>query len=498
MTTFYHSTRNKNNRKTASQAILQGLAEDGGLFVPVNFPQLDLDFKTLQNATYQEIATLVLKTFFDDFTESEIRTMVDAAYGKKFDQPEIAPLKKVGGVHVLELFHGETLAFKDMALSILPHLMQQAAQKNGVTREIVILTATSGDTGKAAMAGFADVPQTKIIVFYPKNGVSPIQAQQMLTQQGGNVHVVGIDGNFDQAQTAVKAMFNSIELREKMAQNGKQFSSANSMNIGRLIPQVAYYIYAYAQMVKQKQITIGEEINFSVPTGNFGNILAAYYAKKLGLPVHQLICASNKNNVLTDFFKSGRYDKNRAFHVTSSPSMDILVSSNLERLIFELTKEDDQATAKLLTELSVDGHYEITAPMQDKLKDFVAGWASEDEIIQEIKHTFEETHYVFDPHTAVASSVYHQLAPTQKTVVVSTASPYKFPAVVLEAIQPKEERTSSSAADGDFSAVAALQRISGLALPEAIRGLETATVRHHTTVKVEQMQSEVERYLGLS
>ncbi|RZI49263.1 threonine synthase [Lactococcus kimchii] len=491
MAIFYQSTRDKSNQKTASQAILQGLAEDGGLFVPVDFPKLALDFEQLKNATYQEIAELVLQTFFDDFSKAEIHDMVKAAYGDNFDDPEIAPVKQVGQHYLLELFHGETIAFKDMALSILPYLMTQAAKKNGVTNEIVILTATSGDTGKAAMAGFADVEQTKIIVFYPKNGVSPIQERQMVTQQGDNVHVVAIDGNFDQAQTAVKAMFNEADLRDKMAKNGKQFSSANSMNIGRLIPQVAYYIYAYAQLVKKNQIENGESVNFSVPTGNFGNILAAYYAKKLGLPIRKLICASNKNNVLTDFFKTGRYDKNREFFVTSSPSMDILVSSNLERLIFELTDENDQTTGQLLTALSTEGQYQLTEKMLEKLTDFIADWADESEISKEIQETFSKNHYVLDPHTAVASSVYHKLAPEGKTVVVSTASPYKFPQVVLNAL------SSTAVASDDFAAVKALEELSETPLPRAVKSIEKAEVLHQTTVEVSQMQSEVERYLGL-
>ncbi|MBD5854478.1 threonine synthase [Lactococcus lactis] len=495
MVTFYQSTRDKSNKKTASQAILQGLAEDGGLFVPVDFPKVDLDFEKLKNASYQEIAELVLKAFFDDFSADEIKSMVTKAYGEKFDSPEIAPLKRLGNHYILELFHGETIAFKDMALSILPHLMTQAAKKNGVTNEIVILTATSGDTGKAAMAGFADVPQTKIIVFYPKGGVSHIQEQQMLTQKGENVHVVGIDGNFDQAQTAVKEMFNNKVLHDQLLKNNKQFSSANSMNIGRLIPQVAYYIYAYAQLVKTGQITDGEEINFSVPTGNFGNILAAYYAKKLGLPVHQLICASNKNNVLTDFFKTGLYDKNREFYVTSSPSMDILVSSNLERLIFELTDENDKVTSDLLTALSVEGHYQISKEMITKLQGFVADWASEDEISKEIQETFENEKYVLDPHTAVANYVYHQIQPKEKTVVVSTASPYKFPKVVLEGLE--NDKTELSVNRDDFAAVKSLEKLSGIPLPKTVIGLEEAEVLHHTVIPAAEMQKEVEKYLGL-
>ena len=495
MTLYYHSTRDKSQSITASQAILQGLAPDGGLYVPTTFPQLDLDFAKLQNATYQEAESLVLRHFFDDFSVAEIDQAVQAAYDAKFDTPAIAPSKKVGDHYLLELFHGETIAFKDMALSILPHLMVTAAKKNANTKEIVILTATSGDTGKAAMAGFADVPNTKIIVFYPKHGVSPIQEKQMVSQKGSNVHVVGIEGNFDQAQTAVKAMFNDLDLRDKMAAAGKQFSSANSMNIGRLIPQVAYYVWAYLQLVKSQEIQAGQAVNFAVPTGNFGNILAAYYAKKIGLPIGKLICASNKNKVLTDFFATGIYDKNRDFFVTSSPSMDILVSSNLERLIFELTGQDDHMTQKLLTDLSKTGHYQICPEMQAKLNDFQAGWASEDQILQEIKQTFAEDHETLDPHTAVASQVYRQLTAagqlTGPTVVVSTASPYKFPRVVLAAIA--ENQTASD----DFALLGLLEKASQIPQPQAVKGLAAAPILHDTVIATSQMQAQVEKYLGL-
>ncbi|AYG01192.1 threonine synthase [Lactococcus allomyrinae] len=492
MSVLYQSTRDKSNQKTASQAILQGLAADGGLYVPVEFPSIDLDFERLKNSSYQEIATLILHAFFDDFSREEIEKMVDLAYGEKFDTKKIAPVKQVGNHFVLELFHGETIAFKDMALSILPHLMTASADKNAVSNEIVILTATSGDTGKAAMAGFADVPHTKIIVFYPKHGVSEIQERQMLTQKGKNVHVVGIEGNFDQAQTAVKTMFNDTDLHQKMLTAGKQFSSANSMNIGRLIPQVAYYVYAYAQLVSTGSIVSGQKINFSVPTGNFGNILAAYYAKKIGLPINRLICASNKNNVLTDFFKTGHYDKNREFYVTSSPSMDILVSSNLERLIFDLTNKSDEKTNHLLTALQTEGQYQITEEMREKLSDFVADWASEEQISKEIHQTFTDENYVLDPHTAVASHVYRQYTDKTPTIVVSTASPYKFPRVVVDAL------TESLSVDAnDFELVKTLEKISRIPLPKAVKELEAAKGLHNTVVEVTQMQAEVERYLSL-
>ena len=352
MTLVYQSTRDEKNRVTASQAILQGLATDGGLFTPITYPQVDLDFAKLKDASYQEVAKLVLSAFLDDFSEAELDHCITHAYDSKFDDAAIAPLVKLDGQYNLELFHGATIAFKDMALSILPHLMTTAAKKHGLENKIVILTATSGDTGKAAMAGFANVPGTEIIVFYPKDGVSKVQELQMTTQTGANTHVVAIDGNFDDAQTNVKHMFNDTDLRARLLEHKLQFSSANSMNIGRLVPQIVYYVYAYAQLVKTGEITAGDKVNFTVPTGNFGNILAAYYAKQIGLPVGKLICASNENNVLTDFFKTQVYDKKRSFKVTSSPSMDILVSSNLERLIFHLSGNSAEKTATLMAALN--------------------------------------------------------------------------------------------------------------------------------------------------
>ena len=328
----FRSTRSE-LEVTASQAILQGLGKDGGLFVPTAIPKLTESFEALAQMNYRELAYAVMSKFLTDFTGEELLACIEGAYDSKFDSPLIAPLVKADGAYYLELFHGSTIAFKDMALSILPYLMTTAAKKNGVDKKIVILTATSGDTGKAAMAGFADVPGTEIIVFYPKDGVSHIQERQMVTQRGENTHVVAIRGNFDDAQTAVKKMFNDPAMNAKIEAAGCQFSSANSINIGRLIPQVVYYVYSYAQLVKRGEIRAGDEINITVPTGNFGNILAAYYAKLMGLPVKKLICASNINKVLADFFETGEYDRRREFILTSSPSMDILISSNLERLI---------------------------------------------------------------------------------------------------------------------------------------------------------------------
>ena len=361
MDLIYKSTRDNKVAVTASQAILKGLSEDGGLFMPAQIPELDLSMKDMVNMSYQEIAYEVMKLFLTDFTEEELKNCIRCAYDEKFDTEEIAPLAKVEDAYYLELFHGATIAFKDMALSILPHLMTTAAKKNHVEHEIVILTATSGDTGKAALAGFADVPGTKIIVFYPKNGVSPIQEKQMVTQKGDNTFVVGIHGNFDDAQSGVKAIFSDRALEARMAEAGFQFSSANSINIGRLVPQVVYYVYAYVKLLENGELSEGEPLNVVVPTGNFGNILAAYLAKGIGVPLAKLICASNENKVLYDFFQTGTYDKNRPFVLTSSPSMDILISSNLERLIYEIAGEDAEAVRSLMAQLSCEGRYESAA-----------------------------------------------------------------------------------------------------------------------------------------
>lgn len=406
MDLLYSSTRNSEKKITASQAILKGLADDGGLFVPESIPALDVSVEELSKMSYQQVAYEVMKLFITDFTEEELKNCINRAYDSKFDTTEIAPLKFADGAYYLELFHGSTIAFKDMALSILPHLLIASAKKNNVKNEIVILTATSGDTGKAAMAGFADVEGTQIIVFYPKNGVSPIQEKQMLTQKGANTHVVGIHGNFDQAQSAVKAMFNDKALAETMDAAGYQFSSANSINIGRLVPQIVYYVYAYSKLFAQRAVAKDEKINIVVPTGNFGNILAAFYAKNMGLPVAKLICASNENKVLYDFFTTGEYDKNREFILTNSPSMDILISSNLERLIYRIAGNDANKNAQLMASLAKDGKYTVTPEMKEKLSDFYGNYTSEKETAEVIKKLYEDTGYIIDTHTAVAAGVY--------------------------------------------------------------------------------------------
>ena len=492
----YTSTRNNAVDVSASQAILKGLSEDGGLFVPRSFPKIDRSLKDLANLSYQETAYEVMKLLLTDFTEKELKDCIRGAYDTKFDTPKIAPVKEADGRHYLELFHGKTIAFKDMALSILPYLMTTAAAKNKVTEEIVILTATSGDTGKAALAGFADVPGIRIIVFYPKNGVSRIQERQMVTQKGANTMVVGIRGNFDDAQNGVKKIFSDSLLREEMKQAGYQFSSANSINIGRLVPQIVYYVYAYGQLLKDGVLKENDLMNVVVPTGNFGNILAAYYAKKMGLPVGRLICASNENKVLFDFFRTGVYDRNRDFVLTSSPSMDILISSNLERLIYAIAGEDSDQNALLMKQLSENGRYEITDQMKEKLTAFYGNYASEQETAAEIRRLYEKTGYVLDTHTAVASCVYgkylEETGDETAAVIASTASPYKFAVSVLKAIGRETDEEDL------FAPVDSLAQICGIEIPMAVQELRSAPVLHDTVIGKEEMKETVCRSLGLA
>lgn len=489
----YQSTRGGEAGVTASQAILKGLAADGGLFMPCFIPKLDKTMKELSLMTYQETAYEVMKLFLTDYSEAELKSCIERAYDSKFDTEEIAPLSKADGAYYLELYHGSTIAFKDMALSILPHLMTTAAKKNQVKNKIVILTATSGDTGKAAMAGFADVEGTEIIVFYPKDGVSRVQELQMVTQKGDNTHVASIHGNFDDAQTGVKKIFGDKEFADFLEKKGYQLSSANSINIGRLVPQIVYYVYAYAKLLSGGEIADGEFINVTVPTGNFGNILAAYFAKQMGLPVKTLICASNDNKVLFDFFQSGTYDRNRDFILTSSPSMDILISSNLERLIYLSTGCDASLSAALMKELSEKGSYTVTGEMRKKMADFAGGFALEEENKSTIKDLFDRTGYLIDTHTGVASAVYHNYKETTgdntKTVIASTASPYKFSRNVLEAIEGKQET------EDEFQIIDHLAGVSGIAIPQAVEEIRTAPVRHNTECDADQMKEAVINFL---
>ena len=493
MEVLYRSTRGNEKSVPASKAILEGLASDGGLFVPQALPSFDKTLDEFAQMDYRQTAYEVMKLLLTDFTEEELRYCIDKAYDGKFDTEAIAPLAEVKNAWYLELFHGPTIAFKDMALSILPHLMTTAAKKNQVKNEIVILTATSGDTGKAAMAGFANVPGTKIIVFYPKHGVSPIQEKQMVTQKGNNTYVVGITGNFDDAQTAVKKMFNDKELEAELDAAGYQFSSANSINIGRLVPQIVYYVYAYASLVRQGKIKDGQEINVVVPTGNFGNILAAYFAKQMGVPFGKLICASNDNKVLYDFFQTGTYDKNREFILTTSPSMDILVSSNLERLLYLSCGRDAAKTKAMMEQLSTNGKYEITPEMKEFMKDFSAGYADMEENAKEIKKVFDDTGYLIDTHTGVAAAVYEQYktktGDTTKTIIASTASPYKFSRSVMEAVLGKKEDAD------EFALIDEMERISGVKIPQAIEEIRKAEIRHNRQCKPEEMEKTVSEIL---
>ena len=446
--------------------------------------------------SYQEIAYAVMKEFLTDFTEEELKTCINNAYDSKFDTEEIAVTKKVDGAYYLELFHGATIAFKDMALSILPHLLVTSARKNNVKNEIVILTATSGDTGKAALAGFADVPGTKIIVFYPKSGVSPIQEKQMVTQKGDNTYVIGIKGNFDDAQTGVKKMFSNKELAKVMNDNGFQFSSANSINIGRLVPQVVYYVKAYADLLKQGALKAGKPMNVVVPTGNFGNILASYYAKQMGIPIGKFVCASNKNKVLFDFFETGKYDRNREFYVTTSPSMDILISSNLERMIYRIAGNDAKQCAKFMAALTKDGEYVITDAMKAELSEFFGAFGSEEETAVKIKEVYDKEGYVMDTHTAVAAVAYDKYKAATgddktPTVIASTASPYKFTRSVMDAIDPAYD------AEDDFELVDELNKVSKTAIPKAIEEIRTAPVLHDTVCETAAMEDEVKKILGI-
>ena len=495
MNLLYKSTRNAEHTATASEAILKGLAEDGGLFVPVQIPKLDVTMEELKTMSYQETAYAVMKQFLTDFTEEELKGCIARAYDSKFDTEVIAPLVKVGDTYHLELFHGATIAFKDMALSILPHLLTTAAKKNQVKNEIVILTATSGDTGKAALAGFADVPGTKIIVFYPKNGVSRVQELQMVTQKGENTSVVAIHGNFDNAQSGVKALFEDKELEKELVEAGYQFSSANSINIGRLVPQIVYYVYAYAKLLENEEIADGEELNVTVPTGNFGNILAAYYAKQMGVPIGKLICASNENKVLFDFFQTGTYDRNRRFVLTSSPSMDILISSNLERLIYTISGQDAKKDSELMEQLKENGKYEITAEMKEKLKDFAGGYATEEETKAAIHEVYKKTGYVMDTHTAVASHVSREYrkesGDNRKMLVASTASPYKFVRSVMSAID------ETYAQMDEFALIGELEKASNMDVPGAIKEILHAEIRHTRECDADKMKDTVKDILEI-
>ena len=497
MEVLYKSTRSHTTPVTASQAILKGLAEDGGLFVPDHIPTLEVSMKELSGMTYQEVAYEVMKLYLTDFTEDELKGCINKAYDKKFDTDVIAPLAYADGAYYLELFHGATIAFKDMALQILPYFLTTAMKKLQLKEKIVILVATSGDTGKAALEGFKDVEHTKIVVFYPVDGVSPMQKHQMNTQEGENVRVCAIKGNFDDAQTGVKKIFTTPSVAEKLAENNMLFSSANSINWGRLLPQIVYYISAYCDLVNDGKIELGDKINVVVPTGNFGNILASYYASLMGLPINKFICASNSNNVLTDFIKTGVYDKNRNFYTTISPSMDILVSSNLERLLYKLSGDNDEVTRGWMNALKSEGKYEVSDDVKAVINEkFYGGFCDDKNTEATIHEMFEQDKYLCDTHTAVAINVYKQYVEEtgDKTpsVIASTASPYKFSNAVLEAVEP-----NATLPETEFDMVDELHKVSGAEVPAPLANLKNKTARFSDVTEVNDMENYVLGALGI-
>lgn len=496
---LYTSTRDSKLHISSAQAITKGISDEGGLFLPEEIPEISLDFiAQLAKKTYIERAVDVLSLFLTDFTADELRAYAEGAYGgDKFSSEKKAPVVSLGdGVNILELWKGPTCAFKDMALQILPYLLTGSAKKIDNDKEIVILVATSGDTGKAALEGFKDVEGTRILVFYPSEGVSPMQKLQMTTQEGSNVGVAAIRGNFDDAQNGVKAIFTDAKIKQKFSEHGFAFSSANSINWGRLVPQIVYYFSAYCDVLNNGDIALGDKINFVVPTGNFGNILAAYFAMKMGLPVNKLICASNANNVLTDFIESGTYDRNRHFYATCSPSMDILISSNLERLLFMLCGRDDSTIREWFSGLAAEGKYTVSAQVKSAIDEvFAAGCCDDRETKATIKKIFAQSNYLCDTHTAVAVNVYEKYkaasGDTTPTVIDSTASPFKFAASVLEAVA--EDITAKD----EFSMLAELEAFTGCKAPAQLSSLKDKAVRFDTVCNKEEMTDIVLSMLGI-
>ena len=492
----YVSTRDKSVKVTAAKAIAQGISVEGGLFVPDSFPLFDCkDFENLRKLDYKGRAKYILKEFLNDFSDDEVEYCVNGAYTGSFDNEQPAPIALLGDkANILELWHGPTCAFKDLALQLLPYLLTTSAKKVNDGKKAVILVATSGDTGKAALEGFKDVPDTEIIVFYPSDGVSPMQKLQMDSQKGENVHVCAIKGNFDDAQTGVKKIFTNNDVKEKLAENGMLFSSANSINWGRLAPQIVYYISAYCDLLERGE-DLTDGFNIVVPTGNFGNILAAYYAKKMGVPVNKLICASNQNKVLTDFINNGTYDRNRDFYTTISPSMDILISSNLERMLFELSGNNDKEIASLQNSLSENGAFTVSDEIKSKMSDlFYGGCCDDEQTIATISKYFGEYGYLADTHTAVALNVYEQYVKetgdNRITVIASTASPYKFAQSVLSAVSDKK-------GESEFDTVRLLSEETATEIPEPIKALENATVRFKEICEKDNMLNAVYSALNI-
>ncbi len=490
---LYTSTRRKLENVTATQAILKGLSDEGGLFIPTEIPSIDFKLEEVLAWDYKELAYRVIKLFFEDIEAQDLRYCIEHAYDEKFDDKEITPLVTVQSANFLELFHGPTIAFKDMALTILPYFMLTSKKYNKESKDIVILTATSGDTGKAALEGFANVEGTKIIIFFPEDGVSEVQKRQMVTQEGNNTLVIGVKGNFDDCQTGVKEIFADRAFEQEVAEKNYKFSSANSINIGRLVPQVVYYFSAYAKLVRENKIKMGQPMNVVVPTGNFGNILAAYYAKHMGLPIQKFICASNTNKVLFDFFQKGTYDRNRDFHLTISPSMDILISSNLERLLYHISGGDAENVVKMMDELRTQGKYTITESMKSGLSDFYGGYADDETTKAYIKKVYEEENYLMDTHTAVAYAVYDKYMKetndTVPSVIISTASPYKFTSSVMTALDSKFENID------DFTLLEEMHALIKGDMPKAMDQIATKEIKHKTVCETREMKHIVSSFL---
>ncbi len=497
---LFVSTRGQAGKVSSAHAIKNGLAADGGLFVPQSFPELSLDeILSMHTLPYDQSAVRILGLFLTDYTVSELAESAALAYSPEKFGADPAPLRRVAeNTDVLELWHGPTMAFKDIALQILPHLMTRAQAKTGADTRIVILAATSGDTGKAALEGFADVPGTEIVVFYPDDGVSQIQKLQMITQKGKNTRVFGIKGNFDDAQRGVKEIFSNTELEKEIGEYGWVFSSANSINWGRLAPQITYYFKAYADAVANNRISPGEKVIFSVPTGNFGDILAGYYAKKMGLPVERFICASNSNNVLTDFINTGLYNKVRTLNKTISPSMDILVSSNLERLLFDLADKDAEQVSEWMNQLNGEGIYKVPRELVEKVQDtFFAAWVDEEETIETIGKVYNDHEYILDPHTAVAwrAAIKYRLLTSDNRyiIVLSTASPYKFCSSVLKGMGRAEGLEESN----PFDAVRRLSENTGMPVPKQVTALAEAPVLHKEVIDADKMALNIKNALGI-